>query len=104
MRDRKTVNATMERAIPDIVRCVHLARWRNSDAQGPVEARIVIAESGNVESVCMQQPALRDGATLECVRDTLLQLNFGPGQRARVFLPVPMPPPKAQRRETSNAP
>ena len=72
--------------------CYDEALWRVPNASGRVQLKFVISSEGKVGRACIQEPALRDGETLECILDEVMKLDFGRGKPATVVYPLSLEP------------
>jgi hypothetical protein len=87
-REPRAIQQTMRSRYAQFRLCYEDALWRNREAAGRVQMRFIIANSGQVEGACVEQPALADGEMLECLIAELLALDFGTGSQVTVVYPI----------------
>jgi hypothetical protein len=70
----------------DFLHCIDDDPWGLSD-RGAFEVRLSIAESGTVDSACIQHSTLVDGRLLDCMRAETLTLRFPKGPQSVASFP-----------------
>ena len=87
-RDPDLIQKTVRSAFPDFRLCYEAALGRNRDATGRVQVRFDIDAAGHVVNECIQPPAFRDGAAVDCVLTRFRKLAFGDGKTVTVVYPI----------------